>query len=114
MERTKKINNQLFDNQAEFINQHLLEWIELYENNKDRTGYIQVYADKDFKAYGLEYKLHKCPKKLNFSMLDSDAKYASDHLDSTKFLNVEILWEINHTKARYALRYELSLLYSYN
>ena len=78
--------------QLEFINSFKKDILTLGVENKDIVGYVQLYADKDFKPYGIRF-IEAEFKELEFKELELKQLPGNP----VCYVYFKILWQDNHT-----------------
>jgi len=85
--------------ELDFIDDHKEQIIKLWEANKDKKGYIQIYITPDYKPYpcGFNFKEQRVRK----STFKSSSTFKGENMALVHFL-----WEATFTQYRMALAYE--------
>lgn len=82
--------------QLDFIREHHDEIISVWEANKDKRGYIEIYTTPDYKPYASGFKfIEKRVKKSSFKLLQKS--------DTETYALVHFLWEATFTQYRMAV-----------
>lgn len=86
--------------QLDFINRHIGELVELWEANKHKKGYIEVYVKPDYTPYDCGFKfIEKRIKKSSFK------PFGESRTDT--YVLVHFLWQATYTQYKMAVPYEL-------
>lgn len=97
---TKRPDYEHIIRQTDFINKHSSELIELWEANKHRGGYIEVYVKPDYTPYDCGFKFKKKRiRKSSFKPVGASS--------TNTYALVHFLWEATFTKYKVALAYEI-------
>jgi len=85
--------------QIDFIDNYLDEIVRIWEANKNKKGYIQIYITPDYKPYpsGFEF-IEKRIKKTSFKPFGES--------ETESYALVHFLWEATFTQYKMALPYE--------
>lgn len=95
----KVVYDENVQNECDFINKYRDKIIEVWEANKDKKGYVEVYVQPDYKPYKSGFKfIEKRVKKSTF-MVARKSK-------TETYVLVHFLWEATYTHYRMALAYE--------
>lgn len=82
--------------QLDFIREHHDEIISVWEANKDKRGYIEIYTTPDYKPYASGFKfIEKRVKKSSFKLLQKS--------DTETYALVHFLWEATFTQYKMAV-----------
>jgi len=87
--------------QIDFIHEHQEEIVRVWEANKQRKGYIEVYITTDYKPYKSGFRfIEKRIRKNTFKLLSGFES------ESNNYALVHFLWQATYTQYRMAVGYE--------
>lgn len=83
--------------QLEFIKSFRKDVIDLYLQNKNKAGYVSLYADKDFNPYGFNFNTEDFNIS-DFNLRKSDIDLKEVPISEIFYIYYKILWQDNKTK----------------
>lgn len=95
----KKVYPEHYYKEADFICEHMNEIIELWEANKHKKGYIEIYIKPNYEPYDCGFQFIE--KRVNKSKF-----IVSEESRSNNYALVHFLWEATFTQYRTALAYD--------
>lgn len=90
-------------NQLDFINNHYDEIIRLWEDNKQKKGYIQIYITPDYKPNPCGFKFIE--KRVQKSTFRPFSVYEGE-----TYALIHFLWEATYTQYRMRIAYEEEII----
>jgi hypothetical protein len=92
-------------NECDFINKYKPDILMLWEVNKHKKGYIEIYVTPDYKPYKCGFQfIDKRIRKSSFKTISES--------QTGNYALVHFLWEATYTQYRMALPYEIGIMYA--
>ena len=111
--KAENLTNNDFIGQTDFINNNASVLAALWEANRAKKGYIQIFIKPDYLSYyGLKFIEQKRVRKGTFLMPKGDALIKYDGVKNCVL--VEFCWEKIYTSYRAAIGYKINLIDSDN
>lgn len=99
-DKTKRLNNDSNKHKVDFINKYKESLIRFWEENKHKSGYIEVCVKPDYTLYDWDFTFIET--RINKSSFKAVWKSRTN-----KYALVHFIWEATHTQHKLALAYEL-------